>query len=204
VLSDDLVFGALEELGSDSLAFLRFDMGKSQIAENNKNNAELVYQHTLQIIKEQKESLIRLDNKISATLGFSVLLLRLFEIKIQHPITEYRELTSEIYYLFFKAAGYIFTVICAVICVFGLKGVSKGAIIEPSDLLEDEVFNRSVTENKRAMVETLTGTIEEYYKSGKFKQKILNIALLLIVISISFSGIGTWIKTLFIVSQNPQ
>lgn len=165
---------------------------------NTSKNADLIYQYTFNLAKEQRDSIIRLDTKLSALLGFSGLTLRFTESLHSKPFSEILHNNPEILCLICKIISCVFALVCAGICVHGLQAKTRGIAVDPSELLKIELYERDVETNKCYITKAWIKSMQEYEDIGKNKGKKLNLSLWLIILSVIFSTINTLIYIFFI------
>ncbi len=126
-------------------------------------NADLIYQHTLYLLKEQKDSIIRLDTKLSALLGFSGLTLRFTESLHSQPFKNLFFQEPEIWCLLLKIISCLLAAICTAICVCELTARTRGSAVDPAELLKSKFYERDEETNKCAVtiawIETRLGRL---------------------------------------------
>lgn len=132
-------------------------------------NAKLVYDYTLNFIEEQRKSLVRLDIKFAFVLSLSVL-------KLDNSAA----ITSG-----------IFALTCAGMCLRSLSAKVRGSVVDPAELLQDEIYERDPETNRCYIVKGWLNTSAEYEKLGIEKSRDFNICLALLFISLVLS-LGGW------------
>ena len=161
-------------------------MTDEKIQNNDKDNAELIYQHTLGIVKEKRDSIVRLDAKIGALLAFQGFSLRQAGIDINlkvftWPIPIYEPI---FWYSFCKILSYAFVLCSVFYCIKGLIVISAGGTVNPMEMLKSEIFENNMIDNKRNLIATWNETNKEYEEVLNSKQKNLNTAFHLTFLSI--------------------
>jgi hypothetical protein len=136
---------------------------------NSSKNADLAYQHTLGLFKEQKDSIIRLDTKLSALLGFSGLSLRFTESLHSMPMKSYSWKDPETWCLIFKILSCIFALICSAVCVSRLTAKTRGSAVSPEFFFKKDFYEADEDTNKYALTLAWIETLNEYEGIGRKK-----------------------------------
>ncbi|WP_027401578.1 hypothetical protein [Aphanizomenon flos-aquae] len=165
--------------------------------DNHKDNAELIYQHTLNIVKEKRESIVRLDTKTGALLAFGGFSLRSIEIPYNAEIFQLSIYNAAFWYLGLKIFSYIFVLLSTWFCIRGLIVIKAGGTASPTAMLKAEIFDRDITTNKCSLIRTWDEVTKEYEKILEGKEKRLNIAFNLMFFSIITSVAGALISAFF-------
>jgi len=165
--------------------------------EEKNSNINLIYGYTEALLKSQKESLNRLDTKLSAFLALSGVMLRLaFDFPfLPDP--------AKIYYLTCNTCNLLKISVygCLIVAVFvsssGLIAQPRGRTVDPEVLMEDEWYWEEEERCKAWIVKGWIVIEKEFVKLGLEKAKKLNTTILLICIAAAALGTNFILLTFY-------
>ena len=157
-------------------------------------NTKLIYEYTESLIKIQRESLNRLDTKLSAFLAFTGVLVRFvsdFSEKITiHGLDCYSCICLTI-------LAYICLSISALVLCLGLTAKQRGTIISPTVLMENDWYFAEHDKISDYIISAWVEAEIDYKQIGIDKAKKLNLAICLIGVSLVILIISALIKTIW-------
>jgi hypothetical protein len=162
------------------------------------SNIDLIYQYTASLLKEQGDSLNRLDTKLSAFLGFGGLTLRFALNLPSKPWHESLQNPAYLSCLILKVITCILAGACVFICAFGLTASLRGIAVDPKELMDDEWFQREEEICKGYIISAWIKITDEFEIVGKRKGQTLNIAIWCISIAIIAFAANIAISTIYI------
>lgn len=147
---------------------------------NDTENIDLAYSYTQDFLKELKNDIKHLEVRLGTFLGFAGLLLRFnIDLSSNQPI-----------YLFTKIAA-LFTSFCAIVIVsWALRSNPKRGIVDPSYLMEDEIFQQRTSQNKAMIINTHKIICQELEVVAYKKRNFLNQAIICLAFSTFFFAIN--------------
>jgi hypothetical protein len=158
------------------------------------SNTKLIYDYTESIIKTERESLNRLDTKLSGFLALTGVLIRFvgdFSGKVTiHGFACYSCLGLTI-------LAYIFLSISALVLCLGLTAKQRGTVISPTVLMEDKWYFADNSDISDYIISAWIKAEVEYKQLGFDKGKNLNMAIQLIAASLAIIIINALIKIIW-------
>ena len=157
-------------------------------------NTELIYKYTESLLKNQSESLNRLDTKLSAFLAFTGVLVRFVD-----------DLSGEVTVNGFpchsctllKLLAYISLGTAAFLLCLGLTTKLRGSVISPKTLMRDEWYFADSSDISDYIVSAWIEAEKEYEQLGFDKSRKLNMAVRLIALALVSITVSVLIKTIW-------
>ncbi|RCJ42380.1 hypothetical protein A6770_35020 [Nostoc minutum NIES-26] len=166
--------------------------------KSSNSNIDLIYDYTADLIKSQRDSITRLDTKLSTFLAFGGLTLRFALSLHSNSLIKSLESLPEMLCLIFKILSCGLALCCVIICGIGLTAKMRGITVDPKELMKDELFNRKEETNKGYIVSGWIKITDEYEMLGKEKGEDLNLAIIFIILSIVAVSINIITDAVFI------
>jgi hypothetical protein len=166
--------------------------------EEKRSNIDLIYGCTEALLKSQRESLTRLDTKLSAFLALSGVMLRLtFDFPVLSDPARFGHLTCNTCHLL-KVLTYVSLITAVFVSSFGLTAQPKGkTTVRPDVLMEDDWYWEEEERCKAWIVKGWIETEKEYVKLGLAKVKKLNATIFLICLAVVFIGVNLILSTVY-------
>lgn len=160
---------------------------------------DLIYTYTASLLKDQGESLNRLDTKLSGFLGFAALILR-FAINLHSdPLLTTSLSLPCVSCLILKISVCILAGVTIFLCARGLTAQKRGITVDPRELMEDEMFLEKSDEYCKGYI--ISGWIvitEQYETLGKTKGQTLNQAIVCISLAAIAFAVNLIITAVYI------
>ncbi|ACB50494.1 hypothetical protein cce_1144 [Crocosphaera subtropica ATCC 51142] len=157
-------------------------------------NTDLIYSYTEEFLKLQRESLNRLDTKMSVFLAFTGVLVR-FASDLSEKVTI--EDFACYSCLLLQIITYIALGSSALILCLGLTTKLSGTVISPKALMKDRWYFADKNDISDYIISGWVQAEEEYEKLGFEKGRKLNIAVWLIALSLICITLNILIKVLW-------
>jgi hypothetical protein len=157
-------------------------------------NTELIYKYTEALLKEQSESLNRLDTKLSAFLAFTGVLVR-FVGDLSGTVTVHG-LTCNTCTLL-KIVAYISLGTSAFLLCLGLTAKLRGKVISPKTLMRDEWYFSDRNEISDYIISAWIEAEKEYEQLGFAKGRKLTVSVWLIALALVSVTLSALLKTIW-------
>jgi hypothetical protein len=151
-------------------------MDKSSTKELDK--IKLNYEYTLSLLKQQGDSINRLDTKLSTFLGFGGVLLRFaLSLDSQSWLDSGSFHEASRWCLIFKIFTCVFSGMCIVVCAIGLTAKQRGISVDPKELMDDHLFQKKEEICRGYIVSGWIRIKDQFEMLGKRKGRTLNCAI---------------------------
>ncbi|MEB3192195.1 MAG: hypothetical protein VKL42_17785 [Snowella sp.] len=157
-------------------------------------NTELIYKYTESLLKNQSESLNRLDTKLSAFLAFTGVLVR-FVDDLSGKVTVNGFPCHSCTLL--KLLAYISLGTSAFLLCLGLTTKLRGSVISPKTLMRDEWYFADSSDISDYIVSAWIEAEKEYEQLGFDKSRKLNMAVRLIALALVSITVSALIQTIW-------
>ena len=160
----------------------------------NEPNTELIYQYTESLLKNQSESLNRLDTKLSVFLAFTGVLVRFVDTLSGKVTVDGLPCYTCI---FLGLIAYVSLAVSALLLCLGLTAKLRGTVISPKTLMRDEWYFADRADILDYIISAWIEAENEYKQLGFEKARKLNLAVSLIATALISLTISASIKILW-------